>query len=430
MKFSFQPDARVTSTTLHKIMNACLEYRERLQTIVQKKDWSAKEASLLLPRDKKTQTEVAKLVSHFNIKRLKKVVVIGIGGSNLGAQAVYEAMKPHTTKPLADLLFLDTVSPAKLKEVENQLRSCTSSEQFVLVAISKSGSTTETMVNLEVLLHGLQKKFKDVHKRLVVISDLGSKFWNAAKDKKIHTLAIPASVGGRFSVFSAVGLFPLALVGIDVYALVRGAKQSLEENLGSGPNQTALVSAALLYRHAQEKRIIHNSFFFAPELESLGKWYRQLMGESLGKEKDASGKKVNTGITPIVSIGSTDLHSMAQLYMGGPDDKFTSFVTIDKVPDVSVPPKLMFTGMVDHIERKGVHEVMEAIAQGVKAAYTKTKRPFMTFAFETSSERELGYYMQTRMLEIMYVAHLLKINAFDQPNVEGYKVETKRRLAQ
>jgi len=285
------------------------------------------------------------------------------------------------------------------------------------------------MVNLEILIDQLKKKFGDVKNRLVVISDDGSKFWNMAIAKKIDVLAIPKTVGGRYSVFSAVGLFPLLLAGFTVSAFVQGAKKAIESELGKNPSeQPALISACLTHLQNKNHRSIHNCFFFAPELESLGKWERQLMGESIGKEKNLVGKKVNIGITPIVSIGSTDLHSLAQLYFGGPDDKFTHLVSVKSMPDVSMPKSLVFPGLVDHIETKKMSTVMSAILGGISSTYLKLKRPFVSTEFDRIDEKELGTYMQTRMLEMMYLAHLLQVNAFDQPSVEGYKLETKRLM--
>ncbi|MEK7452548.1 MAG: hypothetical protein AAB664_04365 [Patescibacteria group bacterium] len=372
------------------------------------------------------------MAKKYRTKKLKCVVVIGIGGSNLGTKAIYDALRLYTSSEHAcTLIFLESVSSGALLSTSTLLKSFQDPEAFLLVTISKSGGTTETIVNMEALFETLQTSYKKdvLEKRCVVISDEGSKFWLAAKEKHIDCLAIPKMVGGRFSVFSAVGLFPLALVGINVRALLEGAKMAIENGLSRDTLKNhALISACTTFIHAKKSRSIHNSFFFAPELESLGKWYRQLMGESIGKEKDLEGKIVHTGLTPIISIGSTDLHSMAQLYFGGADDKFTNIISVQKSKRVSVPKSLLFPNLVDHLTSKSFDDVMSAIVGGVCATYKKINRPFLSIELEHIHEQELGYYLQFRMIEMMYLAELLNVNCFDQPNVELYKVETRKLL--
>ena len=158
----------------------------------------------------------------------------------------------------------------------------------------------------------------------------------------------------------------------------------------------------------QKKISLLNEFYFAPELESLGKWYRQLVGESLGKSHDV-------GITPIVSIGSTDLHSMAQLYFGGPRDKFTNLIRVENEQGTAALAKSFF-------------KIMNAIYGGVRAAYIKNQLPFTEIIFEDISEHTLGAYMQFKTMEIMYLGRLMDVNAFDQPAVEDYKEETRKLL--
>jgi glucose-6-phosphate isomerase len=183
-----------------------------------------------------------------------------------------------------------------------------------------------------------------------------------------------------------------------------------------------------MYFHAQNGRTISDSFFFAPQLESIGKWYRQLMAESIGKENDLQGNIVHAGITPTVSVGSTDLHSVGQLYLSGPRDKTTTFIyTTNEPAMVAVPSTLQFP-LVEGIENKKLRDIMKAILEGVKIAYKKQELPFMEVALETITEQSLGEFLQLKMIEIMYLGKLFNINTFDQPHVELYKVETKRIL--
>jgi len=154
------------------------------------------------------------------------------------------------------------------------------------------------------------------------------------------------------------------------------------------------------------------------------------MGESIGKEFNKYGKKVFSGITPTVSIGSTDLHSMAQLYLGGPYDKFTTFVRIERNNSSIKTPNLEeYSALVDKIQDKSLREMMDAIFEGIKIAFKKEKRPFTEITLPDKSEYSIGQLLQFKMMEIMYLGFLLDVNPFDQPNVEMYKTETRKILA-
>ncbi|HLD45088.1 MAG TPA: glucose-6-phosphate isomerase, partial [bacterium] len=225
-------------------------------------------------------------------------------------------------------------------------------------------------------------------------------------------------VGGRYSVLSAVGLFPLALSGVDIKHLLAGARDAVNDCTNKSlKTNRALCSAIVSFINYTKGHSVHNTFLFAPELESLGKWYRQLMAESLGKD----GK----GLAPLVSIGSTDMHSLAQLFYGGANNAITTIVTAPANGSVKVPKKLIFPGLVEHLEGKSLEELMNAISTGTTTTYKKLKRPVVSIAFEKLNAYELGYYLQFRMIEIMYLAKLMDVDAFDQPMVEGYKKETK-----
>jgi glucose-6-phosphate isomerase len=163
----------------------------------------------------------------------------------------------------------------------------------------------------------------------------------------------------------------------------------------------------------------------------VGKWYRQLMGESIGKEWNKHhDAQVWMGITPTVSIGSTDLHSMAQLYFGGPNDKFFTLVTVkESRHDVAIPRMQHYDALVHHIQGAQLSAVMHAICEGTQRALIKQNRPFCHLVLPDTKEESIGALLQLHMMEIMYLAALFDLNAFDQPNVESYKIETKRILA-
>ena len=205
----------------------------------------------------------------------------------------------------------------------------------------------------------------------------------------------------------------------------------LDDCLAEDGANLALQSAQVLAAHLQKGYTINDNFFFHPELESVGKWYRQLMGESVGKEHSLTGETVHTGITPTVSLGSTDLHSVGQLYLGGPKDKLTTFVSApNKLVRVEVPQNRIFPELVPMINGKTAEDIMDAILEGVQIAYQKADLPYMQVTLDGINEASLGAFLQFKMLEMMYLGQLLNVNSFDQPNVEAYKVETKRLLEQ
>ncbi len=408
-------------------------YVKTLLDVTLDKKYTYDESSINLPIDSSLLRMVKKTVLQVKKPGLKFVVVIGIGGSNLGAKAVYTSVKgsydSYSAKKGAKMLFLDTTDQKVAEDLSSVLTTSVKRAQEVLiVVVSKSGMTTETLANTEALLKRL-RHIKNIEKRIVVISDKNSPLIRKAKKEKLSYLTIPEKVGGRFSVFSAVGLFPLAITGIDVEALRKGAtharKASIQPSVRKNP---AMASAIFQYYHFKERKTISDTFIFHPELESVGKWYRQLMGESLGKEKNKNGKNVHTGITPTVTIGSTDLHSMGQLYMGGPKDKMTTFITTKHYPKCVPVPRDIFFDVLPDISGNCLSDIMEAIQSGTLGAYKRLSLPFSVLELDSISEESLGEFLQMKMFEMMYLGYLLNVNTFNQPNIELYKSITRKIL--
>jgi len=435
IKFNYKDTALLDEGEVAEAASSLSGYIGHLNEVTKAGGYDSREASLNLPFDEDTLAKVKTLASAKKIDKLKYIVVVGIGGSNLGAMAVYEALfgTLHTVLDgeAPKMLFLDTNNPKLLLDIKNTLSGVEDKEELLINVISKSGGTTETIVNFEALYAYLKENIKGIEDRVVVTTDIGSKLYHKAEEVGFDILEVPKNVGGRFSVFSAVGLFPLALAGVNVEALVLGARKErdacLSEDLEKNP---ALASAVLIHLHHKHGISIQNSFFFHSQLETVGKWYRQLVGESLGKQHNKQGNEVRVGITPITSVGSTDLHSMAQLFLGGPKDKFTTFISAKTVEDkVLVPNKLVFDGLVDDISGKSFSDVMGAIYEGVKKAYEHNKIPYAEAVLPDLHETSLGQFLQFKMIEMMFLGELLNVNAFDQPNVEDYKKETKKLLS-
>lgn len=417
-KFHEKQDDKEEKNTLSPYIDHC-------KHVISAIDYTSPEASLCLPSDKIILSQVEEMVKEKKSPLLKYIITIGIGGSNLGTKAVYDAlyggMDVYSPERYPKMIFLDTIDP-KLNKAFSEFvsKNINNENEFIISIISKSGTTTEPLVNAEILIETIKKKIKNWKSRCVIITDTHSALWNEATRLEMDILDIPKQVGGRYSVLSAVGLFPLAMAGIDIRSLLQGAKQMRDVCLEESTENHALKSSIFQYLHWKKGRITHNSFYFHPELESLGKWYRQLMGESIGKEKK--------GITPLVSIGSVDHHSMVQLYWGGPQDKTTEIVYSQKMSECFVPSEPLFPMLIS-TKGRNVSEIVSAIQKGTSIAYENQHEPYFEIIFDEINTFEMGGYMQYKMLEIMYIAKLLAINAFDQPQVELYKTETKKILA-
>lgn len=347
----------------------------------------------------------------FSDENIGAILVIGIGGSNLGARAVYSALRSAAKR----IIFADTVDPFEIREIIKEINNLyQAGRKAVFVLISKSGETTESIVNYGVLVNEFKKLDSGWRTRTVVITDKDSKLDFYAQKQGFKILIVPKAVGGRYSVFTAVGFFPLALAGINIEKLLAGAK--------SAAKNRALLSAAAIYLNYKKNKNIHNVFIFSERLKAFGEWYRQLIAESLGK----GGK----GITPIISMGPADLHSMAQLYFDGPQDKLTTFISIkNQSADFKVSKADNLEELVSGIGGKSLKEIMESILEGVKLAYRKKRMPFLEIEFENLSEESLGALMAEKMMETIYLAKLLKVDAFDQPAVELYKKEVRKILS-
>jgi glucose-6-phosphate isomerase len=315
----------------------------------------------------------------------------------------HAVLSEHYNLQGKQILYADTTDPDSTHHIIDAISSHTKKRKKVLVnVISKSGTTTETIANYK----AIEKKFgKSSYVSFVMTTDNGSKLQRIAEKKKYDVLTIPTHVGGRYSVFSAVGLFPLAVLGVPIRKLTEGARQMvslcLKKNVSSNP---ALMLASLMYLHHKKGRKIHNQFVFSRDLKAAGEWYRQLLAESIGKNNKSS-------IVPLVSVGSVDLHSIGQEFIAS-DMVFHRFLKVGK-----------------HRHKVGSFvKILDAILKGTQTAFKKRKRPFVTITLNDKSAFSIGALLQMQMIEIMLLGKLLNVNPYDQPAVEEYKKETRKIL--
>ncbi|MFA6066354.1 MAG: hypothetical protein WC707_04220 [Candidatus Babeliaceae bacterium] len=398
----------------------------RVETTIQKQDFSTPYAWVNLPTFYEYHASCKKLIEEKKALGIDVLLLIGIGGSDAGARALYQAI--HGVMGNADfknnilLYCADTIDSGYTQELVTLVEGFLQAGKKVLINIvSKSGSTTETVINAAIFYDLLaQYRPNDARELVVVTTDEHSPLAACARHNNFSLLIVPTHVGGRYSVFSAVGLFPLGMLGIDIDAILQGA--AAENNLCTQVSfdNKAAVRAALLYAHYARGIVIHDLFIFNPAWTLLGAWYRQLMAESLGK--------AGQGILPTVSLGTVDLHSVAQLYLGGQKNRFTTFLmSKNNISSMTIARNAFSNG----IQAGGLAlgTVQESIIYGVTQAYYKEHCAYMTIALQNQSLYELGVYMQSSMLEIVYLAYLMGVNPFDQPQVELYKREARAFLA-
>ena len=374
-----------------------------------------------------------------------RVVILGIGGSYLGARALFDALRsayhnelPPKERHLSPRLYFEgnNVDNDALQELFDLLQlTCVEpenrEERWGVVVISKSGGTVETAAAYRAIRRELAEYYGLHSPRLtqlvLPVTGATGKLRDLCKAdgfKEEDILTIPDDVGGRYSIFTPVGLVPAALLGLDVRALLLGAasmtKRFLDEPFERNPVlQYAAVNHLMFSQANKPIRVLS---VWSKKLESLGLWYDQLLAESLGKQ--------GTGPTPLTTVQTRDLHSRGQQHQEGMRDKFINNLVI-KAP--THPPIMI--GMADknqddlnQFNRKGLPDLMSAALRGTNQAYLDVARPTADLVLPTLSEHTLGQLLQMLMLATVVEGRLMGINPYGQPGVEAYKKNMKSLL--
>lgn len=417
---TFEKHINIQNKRLKLLREKAEKYSKFVASVSTKTDYMKHESALAIPLDHSYQKDIAKKIAP--LKGAKHIVLIGIGGSSLGTEAVYAALA-FTTSP--SLLVLDAIDSEALTKLESLIETLDSSSSLALVVVSKSGTTTETLVNGVRALEICEKKFgKDIAKRTVFVGTKGTEFWNIGKKKKVICVSFPEAIGGRYSVFSAVGIVPLTLLGIDVVSFCEGATLALSREYRKQTVEHA-VSLALL---GEEGVHTVNFFTFNERLKLLGYWYRQLLAESIGKTMTTNGATFCHQLLPTVAT-SVDLHSMAQLYLGGYRGMYTHFVYANVEGGHHALSDHWLLDHVHILKKKTPQIVQNAIREGVLRAYDDQKLPYRFTTLEKITAHELGLMMASLMFETMCLGHLFDVDVFTQPNVESYKSYTRNILS-
>jgi glucose-6-phosphate isomerase len=352
------------------------------------------------------------------------VVVLGIGGSALGAIALRGALLPPFWNMRSSdfregrprLHVLDNIDP----DAVNGLLQMLDFSRTLFIVISKSGTTVETMAQYLIVWHRLESELgPGAAHRVVFITGAGKGVLRAmALRDGVDALAVPANVGGRFSVLSPVGLFPAALAGVDVAALLRGAAgicaRALSPDLFGNPSG---VFAAVQWLADRELGARINVLMpYSEALRDLSAWFVQLWAESLGKVA-ASG--ANVGPTPVAAVGATDQHSQLQLYMEGPLDKTITFIGVrEPHRNVVIPPVREGQTELAYLGGRSLAQLLDVERRATAAALASVGRPSMTISLPVVDAHHLGELIMMLQIATLIAGELYSVNAVDQPGVE------------
>ena len=381
---------------------------------------------LALPDERDTLKAIQTFAAGFG-QTFSNIVILGIGGSALGTIALRTALLDPFWNELSDeerdfyprLYVLDNIDPATLKPFLDRLDI----RRTLFNVVSKSGGTAETMSQYLIILDRLKQELGDGYVRHLLFTTDPRKgvLRQIADAEGIATLPIPSSVGGRFSVLSAVGLLPAALVGIDVAALLDGAREMRErcatDELRSNP---AALFAALQYLADTEKKAnVHVMMPYSDPLKDVADWFRQLWAESLGKQKSRGGDDVFVGPTPVKALGATDQHSQVQEYVEGPFDKTITFLAVrEHAVDLEIPKLHADLGELGYLGGHTLNELLNTERLATEAALAKRGRMSMTIELPRVDAHSLGGLFMLLEIATVYSGHFYGIDPMDQPGVE------------
>jgi len=324
------------------------------------------------------------------------------------------------------LFVLDNVDPDQIRSVVELITP--KLKKTIVNVISKSGETAETASQFILFRDLLQKKLGQRYKEniLATTDSRGGTLREICNAEGYRTLEVPEGVGGRFSVLSAVGLFSAGICGIDVEALLEGAKD-MDKRVKDGDlfkNPAAMI-AAIHYLLDQKGKHISVMMPYSTSLYMLADWYRQLWAESIGKQHNLKGKEVFAGQTPVKALGTTDQHSQVQLYREGPNDKVITFLEVERFEQkLMMPESMKHVPALKYLGGASFQQLMNAEKLATEYALKVSGRPTTTVLFPRIGPETVGQFIYLYEVATSYMGGLLGINTYDQPAVELGKQAT------
>lgn len=346
------------------------------------------------------------------------LIVIGIGGSYLGARAAIEFLKStlynNLKKDTPDIYYVgNSINPTYLSEII----SLCEGKDFSVNVISKSGTTTEPALAFRVFKDLVEKKYgKDGAKdHIFATTDKAKGTLKELSDTEgYETFVVPDDVGGRFSVLTAVGLLPIAVAGCDIDALMAGAAQAQQDYMADFENNDCYKYAAIRNVLSRKGKAVEMLVSYDPNFVMMAEWYKQLFGESEGKD--------NKGIFPSAAVFSTDLHSMGQYIQEGSRILFETVVDIKKPKtDLYLEANEENLDGLNFLCNQNMSVVNHKALEGVILAHTEGGVPNIILELEDTTEKSLGYLIYFFEKACAISGYLLGVNPFNQPGVESYK---------
>jgi glucose-6-phosphate isomerase len=375
---------------------------------------------LTLPDDIVPQLDrIEKITKHLRSVS-DTTVVIGIGGSYLGSRAVIEALS-HSFRQQAKTKNHDVIFAGQniCEDYLADLLDVLDGRDYSVVVISKSGTTTEPAIAFRIIRDHLEKKTgkaKAADRIIAITDEKKGALRSMAETSGYETFVIPDNIGGRYSVLTPVGLIPIALAGFDIRALVNGAKTMevlTRSNRNADTNPALLYAAArnLLLREGKHIEIMAN---FTPKLHYMSEWWKQLYGESEGKD----GK----GIYPSSVDLTTDLHSLGQYIQEGQRMLFETIISVkDPSRKLAIPAEKDDSDQLNYLAGKRLSEVNYNAELGTTLAHSDGKVPIITISIPRLNENYLGEMIYFFEMACALSGYILDVNPFDQPGVEAYK---------
>ena len=343
------------------------------------------------------------------------LVVCGIGGSYLGARCALEALNGLKSDDKLEIIFMgQTFSPNYVAQVMDYLKG----KNFAINVISKSGTTTETSISFRLLKELLEKQVGKEKARKAIYATTDKEkgaLKTLCNNEGYATYVLPGDIGGRYSVFTAVGTFPLACAGIDVEAMLEGAAKAREEaqDLPLKDNQCYqyAVMRDYMYRH---NKPVEMYVTYEPQMSQISEWLKQLFGESEGKE--------HKGLLPSSATFSTDLHSLGQFVQDGTPLLFETIINVkEPKQDVVIPHDEADLDGLNYLEGKDLAFVNQKAFEGTLKAHEDGGVPCNVIYLNKLDPFNLGYLFYFFMRACAMSAYMLEINPFNQPGVEVYK---------
>ena len=336
-------------------------------------------------------------------KKFKNIIVIGLGGSSLGAMAIYSLFEEKIKK---NVIFLNSLDLNKIKEVNS-----TKGKNSLFLIISKSGETLEVLININYLNNINFNK-----NNTIIITEKKNNFlYKFSKRKKIELVEHNKFIGGRYSVLSEVGLVPCFLMGLNI----KGLRNFFSKKISNSFIATLKESVNLNSEIYKSKKISSLIFLtYSSKLHNIVLWCQQLISESLGKK--------NLGILPVLSPAPKDHHSLLQLYLDGPRDKI--FYILSLKEEDKKPTKNIFTERYSFLKTKTFNQIKNAQKEALIKTLRMKKIPYKEIFMSDKTERGVTEFLVFFMLETIITGKLLGINPLNQPAVEQVKILTKNIL--